>query len=652
VSDFTLTHDLLRRLALRNNYAVPQSGLVFFGLRGSLPIDVSGTDFAQKHEMRFADIDNQRMRCTLGQWQPDKQAIAVFPGSTVPSLPNIRNAVAAGGRGTNMLMLGLYEYERGIHKVGKPSGHRAFRQAKFFPVWRTKDDLDFDADDPADLGGSVSDYFWDNLHCAYHDNLETPGFSSAGCQVVAGQPRSPAREGRPETGPWKRFIDNAYDGFGTQSRYVYPLFSAIEAAMVACKSDGEITQTVRFGSTGNLVNDVQAALVREGYEIGTPDGDFGRNTLEALLDFQGRLGSPDGVVGPNTAASLGITLPSLTGAVPAPVHTGGAPIPAPDTGEAADETDEIIRVAITQVGTNAARSVAVTVDGNKHWTARVDGGAPFYVGTSVRWSGFEGIYQPGDKFGAIPGGTYDPAAWVQKLGGLGPWGWFLLPTIIGESGGYFGRINTYDGAGLTFGIIQFASHTPKDNLILLFRKLLALPDAAEWFPDLTLKSDKVHKVVGGVPESLEVDEDGRIKKFMEYLNPDSKTVGEPEVRNAARLIGWQAEDDSIKSAQIALAIERLRFKVDRLRTKYEVPLANHPIYRCIWVADILHHGRGIYKALRDAFASPDPDAALAAFGANDDKWKDRVAVVKEEIRKLRTDKRLDGQTWGQGAFAV
>ena len=56
----------------------------------------------------------------------------------------------------------------------------------FFPVWRTSDDLDFDLQDRIDLGDDSDSFVFDNLHCAFQDNIDAERFSSNGCQVVAG----------------------------------------------------------------------------------------------------------------------------------------------------------------------------------------------------------------------------------------------------------------------------------------------------------------------------------------------------------------------------------------------------------------------------------------------------------------------------------
>lgn len=310
MTEVTLDSGLLGRLARRNNFEAVPGRLVFFGLRGLLPLDISGTSFAPAHPVRPADVNHMYMRCTLGQLDTKEGQLAVFPGSTVPHLKYISAAIGKRGVGANMLMLGHFQYQRGGHRTDKPGGHRAFRQAIFFPVWRTSDDRDYDLDDAIDNDGG---FVFDNLHCAYNDSLDVPEFGSAGCQVVAGRQERPAGK-KNESGPWRRFLENAYEAKPKQARYSYFLFSGAEVLAVAMKADRDIRQSVRFGSVGDLVVQVQKALMDEGYPLQKADGDFGQNTLQALMGFQTKSfgpGTADGVVGPNTASALGVTLPSL-----------------------------------------------------------------------------------------------------------------------------------------------------------------------------------------------------------------------------------------------------------------------------------------------------------------------------------------------------
>lgn len=84
-----------------------------------------------------------------------------------------------------MLMLGRYAYDKGVHKAGTPTGHRAFRQGIFFRVTQTQRRYGFRPARPLDTSGITPDvYPYDNLHCAHHDNVDIPGYSSNGCQVT------------------------------------------------------------------------------------------------------------------------------------------------------------------------------------------------------------------------------------------------------------------------------------------------------------------------------------------------------------------------------------------------------------------------------------------------------------------------------------
>lgn len=58
--------------------------------------------------------------------------------------------------------------------------------------------------------------------------------------------------------------------------------------------------TLRLGDKGGEVEDLQNALVEAGFAV-LVDGDFGKHTEEAVMDFQRRHGlTADGVVGPRT----------------------------------------------------------------------------------------------------------------------------------------------------------------------------------------------------------------------------------------------------------------------------------------------------------------------------------------------------------------
>lgn len=341
----------LERLFAAANFSLPPNQMIFVGLRGCIPVDPGNNGFAEAHALEYLGTDFIHMRCTLMQWRPGK-GIAAFLGSTVPHITAVRSRIAAGGIGVNQLVSGYYRdrhsYYKGDHKVGTPrSRHRAFRNDSVLPVWRTGDDEDFEGDDRLDTTSIPGD----NIHCSWQSNPGAPTFSSNGCQVVAGRPRVLARDWDREQGPWATFVGNAYAL--PQSRFNYVLFSGREALMIAGgAAERDRYQTVRFGSDGELVEAVQDALLKHGYDVGSAgaDGDLGFGTLTALRQFQSaKFGSVgvDLVVGPSTAAALGLAWPKID--APAPAWTpplaepeGPSPIvPRPASGHGLADAEQL-----------------------------------------------------------------------------------------------------------------------------------------------------------------------------------------------------------------------------------------------------------------------------------------------------------------------
>jgi hypothetical protein len=117
--------------------------------------------------------------------------------------------------------------------------------------------------------------------------------------------------------------------------------------------------------------------------------------------------------------------------------------------------------------------------------ASIDGGDRFFVGSDVRFRGSRGLMNSSDNAGA----RYKPDNFHLKHGF---WADFIHPIALGESSGFFHRINTYDRARFTFGFFQLAAHTPDDNLVLFLRELLGLPLGPAYFPDLEVISDRIH----------------------------------------------------------------------------------------------------------------------------------------------------------------
>jgi g-D-glutamyl-meso-diaminopimelate peptidase len=81
-----------------------------------------------------------------------------------------------------------------------------------------------------------------------------------------------------------------------------------------------VLNTLRRGQQGPMVEFLQKALIRAGYNPGEIDGQFGTKTESAVRNFQRNKGlTPDGIVGQNTWAAL---TPYLTGYVRHRIKSG------------------------------------------------------------------------------------------------------------------------------------------------------------------------------------------------------------------------------------------------------------------------------------------------------------------------------------------
>jgi len=304
----TLSDKILRRICEVNNFDIPADKMIFFGLRGMLPVNLEDHGFKDEQTVGLADINYTNPRCTLGQWLTKEKRIAVFPGSTIPHQKYIRKSVIKNGEGANQLMTGYYsDYRKGVHKAGSPTGHDAFRQISSHPIRRTSDDIDFDYDDRVEYENPN-----DNIHAGWCMGVSSDSYASAGCQVLVGYPQCKQRGNQPATGPWKVFQKNAYDI--TQNKFGYILLDGREAYRVVSAGNSKISVRLRFGSKGELVNKLQKNLKSKGFYEGNVDDDFGNRTLRAVLQFQTSAFGPsadDGIVGPQTASAIKLSWPNI-----------------------------------------------------------------------------------------------------------------------------------------------------------------------------------------------------------------------------------------------------------------------------------------------------------------------------------------------------
>lgn len=658
---FLFTEDHLKAMFELSQFEVPEDEILFFGLRGVSPVDPGG-GFAESHRVVEKGVDFLHMRCTIGQWRPGS-GIALHPGSTVPHLSGVQSRVANNGDGVNMLatcfltkLIGSsdHRYVKGDHGITSSLGpHRAFRNAAKLPIWRTGDDSDYEGDDRL-----LYQAAFDNLHCARRIDPNTPNFSSLGCQVVAGLPGGRTSDPGGEKGAWKAFIEAAYGV--PQRRFRYALFNEGEAMRTATLGQESRSPTVRFGSTGDLARRVQAGLIEMGFDIGDAgaDGIIGFQTLRAVRDVQlSAFGHSevDLVVGPMTADAIGIDWPS-PGSEADQERGDGELGPTPDRGsidlvEADDDADVETRPPPPAAPPFEVETVRERRSNGKfRWVFEdPEHGTRRLLGSEAGFGGFAGMARlRGFKAENAP--LYAHADWLDEHG---PWAALIEPTGEGESHNSFTCMNSYDRAAFTFGFYQLAAHTPNDNLVLLFRKLLATDEAPVYFPDLALSGGKVHLRDAGALRSLEGSQDRRDGKnrsreqgaFMEYLNADMNDVDVAERRAASRLIHWACNSKTHRRIQVEVAVALAKKKVARIAQRvaqHGTSLDGRPMPVVAMALDILHNGRGgrtTFVRIADALKAPDPLPELSKIGRSR-AFADRIDRVASRA----------GSLLGQGVF--
>jgi hypothetical protein len=290
-----LTHESLERMFAAFHAPLGDENLVLFGLRGSLPVknlkamnasDAMNADkgWSRSVQLRLASVDHIHMRCTLGIWDRRGKRVFAAPGSTVPHKDNVMKAAARNGRtkgrGTNQLEPGFYtDLTKGEHLQGKRNGHQALRQTRYRFYRRSLTGIPYLETSPLFYGNP-----YDNLHCGWNLDGRSPGFSSAGCMVVAGMPDCPRREDqRQNLGPWKIFHDLLY----AAPQKTFPILLApSRAALAAMDSVAEKRSAAKmdlllFGSQGEEVKSLQRKLAARGLYRGRITGRLDAPTYRA-----------------------------------------------------------------------------------------------------------------------------------------------------------------------------------------------------------------------------------------------------------------------------------------------------------------------------------------------------------------------------------
>ncbi len=92
------------------------------------------------------------------------------------------------------------------------------------------------------------------------------------------------------------------------------LIASILFSVAYVGSEDAFAMTLKKGSSGESVRELQQALNEKGFWVGTPDGVFGVGTEAGLKKFQSANGlTADGVAGAKTLEKLGISKSTQTG---------------------------------------------------------------------------------------------------------------------------------------------------------------------------------------------------------------------------------------------------------------------------------------------------------------------------------------------------
>jgi len=260
--------------------------------------------------------------------------------------------------------------------------------------------------------------------------------------------------------------------------------------------------------------------------------------------------------------------------------------------------------------------------------AQLNGSAQprFMIGKRAKYQQYIGL----SNTQLIPGLIYKPEAYTAEYGF---WAYFVHPTAQGESKGSFICLNTYDTAKFTFSFMQYGAHVPNGDFVKLFKKLLALPLAREYFPKLILKDSRIFYEIGnGVLQQLENDQS--TQGLMDYFNPDLKDVEQEELFRSARMLHWATYDPEHIKIQVKTAVENYKENLKAYGKRYG--LHNAPAKVCLMVCDIRHQGRAgsdmIIKALDTNGNFEQAFDNLCKLGASN--FAERITTVRGTINNL------------------
>jgi len=312
--------------------------------------------------------------------------------------------------------------------------------------------------------------------------------------------------------------------------------------------------------------------------------------------------------------------------------------------------NENLELTIDTSGQQVSAGLAFELErDNGTWFATAQSGPDqqrFLVGKEFSKDTYHGLFIPVSQY-------YGPQFRAEDhRSRIDHWAELLETTGHCETKNRMNLINTYDRAKFTFGFYQLAAHTPGDNLILLFRRMVGLDRAGDYFPDLRLHNGRLHRIGSdGALSDLETEMNTgpngarQLQLFMNYLNPNRFQFDTQEVLQCARVMHWTANDPVLRALQVDVAVEILQHKISEVyHRRYGMDGMSDVL--CTIIADIHHQGRASRKTVTQALASNDPREAL--LHVNHSQWKTRNTTLKAKIETLEAEGRLGTKRYDAG----
>jgi hypothetical protein len=231
------------------------------------------------------------------------------------------------------------------------------------------------------------------------------------------------------------------------------------------------------------------------------------------------------------------------------------------------------------------------------------------IGNAVYCAGVETHYGTNIGLGLTgsnEGPRYSAATFAPIVG---HWAYILEPTALVEGKGAFSAINSYDGARVTFGFVQFTLNQQDANLVLLLRKWLQRTDGARYFPGLQLlEKNGKKRIYDNAGVLLENDKNN--SELLDRVNPNKQSIDDAEKCFLASLMHLARHAPETCKDQVELAVQYFKGYLVAMEGD---GIDRRPDYICAVICDIRNQGRAKLPEIRSCLVAADgtplPDSA-------------------------------------------